>query len=333
MKTKLVISAAVLLTLSSCSRVVEETTASLINSVSSVKKDMFKKLDKEIVLEIDRDKLSERAVIGQRDLKRCVKIISERLDLTSQYRFKVKQGENETISLMVSSSFDKTVLDRAISTDVLKFHKVKSSEHSNKYRSLLNSLDSICEIHYSQAENYDSSDLMDEELSELLGPVSTVAFEKMYFNLDEMDAVTEKLALPSVLEFLGNSKLIRGEFQVDRDKYGDMFRLYHVEKSPSMTGVEIESATSSQSTYMNDNYVVSITFSNKGAKEFARVTARCIGDQLAIVYGDVVLSAPMVNERITGGRAQISGDFDSNEAKELAAMISTGELPLPLKIR
>lgn len=79
-------------------------------------------------------------------------------------------------------------------------------------------------------------------------------------------------------------------------------------------------------------YVVSISFDGLGARQFARITRDNVGKRLAIVLDGQVLSAPVINEPIPGGVAQISGSFTAAEASDLALLLSAGALPAPLTI-
>ena len=70
-----------------------------------------------------------------------------------------------------------------------------------------------------------------------------------------------------------------------------------------------------------DEYEVGVTFTDAGAQTFAEVTERNVGKPLAIVYDNEVVSAPMVNEAITGGQCSITGGFTYEEATNLASTI------------
>jgi preprotein translocase subunit SecD len=76
---------------------------------------------------------------------------------------------------------------------------------------------------------------------------------------------------------------------------------------------------------------VSITFDAKGAELFDRVTAQNVGKQLAIILDGVVHSAPRIQDRISGGNAQITGSFTHEEAAKLAIVLRES-LPAPVKI-
>jgi preprotein translocase SecF subunit/protein-export membrane protein SecD len=75
---------------------------------------------------------------------------------------------------------------------------------------------------------------------------------------------------------------------------------------------------------------VSIQFNDEGAKLFAEITERNVGKRLAIFVGGELISAPRVNEKITSPSAQISGDFTTDEAKNLARDLNTGAIPAPI---
>ena len=78
-------------------------------------------------------------------------------------------------------------------------------------------------------------------------------------------------------------------------------------------------------------YAVSLTMTSEGKDKFAEATKENVGKQIAIIYDNQVLSAPNVNEAITGGKAQITGMADLEEAQELASYIRIGSLSLELE--
>ena len=94
---------------------------------------------------------------------------------------------------------------------------------------------------------------------------------------------------------------------------------------------------------MNGNYVesadaklnpdfgswqISLAFDPIGAKEFARITEANVNRSLAIELDDFVCSYPRVNASITGGAAQITGNFSEEQATDLAKILSAGKLPV-----
>ena len=77
---------------------------------------------------------------------------------------------------------------------------------------------------------------------------------------------------------------------------------------------------------------VSIKFDKKGARIFERITGDNVKKRLAIVLDNTVASAPVIQERIAGGQARITGNFTLDEAKDLAIVLRAGALPAPVKI-
>ena len=78
------------------------------------------------------------------------------------------------------------------------------------------------------------------------------------------------------------------------------------------------------------NPYVSIQFNDEGAKLFEKLTEKNVGKPLAIFVGGQLISAPNVNEKISGGKAQISGRFTLEEANKLARDLNTGAIPAPI---
>ncbi|MDR1481491.1 MAG: protein translocase subunit SecD [Synergistaceae bacterium] len=77
---------------------------------------------------------------------------------------------------------------------------------------------------------------------------------------------------------------------------------------------------------------VSLRFNSNGASAFEAATGANIDKQIAIVLDNVVISAPVVRSRISGGEAQISGNFSSREAANLAVMLRAGALPVEVEM-
>jgi preprotein translocase subunit SecD len=77
---------------------------------------------------------------------------------------------------------------------------------------------------------------------------------------------------------------------------------------------------------------VGIEFNRKGARIFERITGENVNKRLAIILDKSVYSAPVIRDRIAGGRAVITGSFSLNEAKDLAIALRAGSLPAPVHI-
>ena len=77
---------------------------------------------------------------------------------------------------------------------------------------------------------------------------------------------------------------------------------------------------------------VNFTFNGRGAREFGDVTRANVGRRLAIVLDNKVLSAPVIQTVIAGGRGQITGNFTAQQATDLALLLRAGALPAPLTV-
>ena len=82
----------------------------------------------------------------------------------------------------------------------------------------------------------------------------------------------------------------------------------------------------------NGGAAVDITFDARGTRQFAKISTENVGKRFAIVLDGKVYSAPVFNEPILGGRAQISGNFTTQEAQDLSAILNAGALPAKVDI-
>ena len=101
-------------------------------------------------------------------------------------------------------------------------------------------------------------------------------------------------------------------------------------KKVAITGADLKSAYHGSDQY--NRPIVNIEFTPEGTRKFHDVTARSVGKPLAILLDGKVISAPQVNEAISGGRAQISGQFSNQEVRDLVIQLKAGALPVPVKI-
>ncbi len=77
---------------------------------------------------------------------------------------------------------------------------------------------------------------------------------------------------------------------------------------------------------------VALEFDDEGARLFEEITKRNVGKTVAIFLDRQLLSAPKVNETISGGKAVIQGSFSMDEAKRLSIALNAGALPVPLTV-
>ncbi|MDR3208634.1 MAG: protein translocase subunit SecD [Rickettsiales bacterium] len=104
---------------------------------------------------------------------------------------------------------------------------------------------------------------------------------------------------------------------------------------PVYSRVELsgENLTDSQASFDQNNMpVVTQEFDSMGGRRFAKLTTEHVNERFAIVLDGKVLSAPVIREPILGGRGQISGNFTTRTAQDLAVMLRSGALPAPLSV-
>lgn len=105
-------------------------------------------------------------------------------------------------------------------------------------------------------------------------------------------------------------------------------------KDTGLTGADLKKAevTFGSSKGGKSGPEVSIEFTSQGADKFAEITKRNVGKPLAIFLDGQPIEAPIVQEEILGGRAVISGNFTTEQAKNLSIQLNAGALPVPIKI-
>ena len=106
---------------------------------------------------------------------------------------------------------------------------------------------------------------------------------------------------------------------------------YLVKKRTLLTGAQLIDARVQIDSQYNDPYV-SIEFDKKGGRIFERITEQNVKKRLAIILDDKVYSAPVIQEKISGGSARITGQFTTEQAHDLAIALRAGALPAPVNI-
>ena len=131
--------------------------------------------------------------------------------------------------------------------------------------------------------------------------------------------ILDAMGRPGKLEFL------------DPENY-EKFSSGSTDYTPALTGSDVKNAQGGrvQENTGEDEYIVSLQFTDEGAKKFSDVTGANVGNPVYIIYDGSVVSAPTVREQISGGSAQIDGMEDYDEASNLASTIKIGALPLTL---
>ncbi len=106
---------------------------------------------------------------------------------------------------------------------------------------------------------------------------------------------------------------------------------YTLEKKTLMTGDVVADARVRPGSNIDGPYV-ELVLNERGARLFEKITSEHVGRRLAIILDNTVYSAPVIREKIGGGRASITGSFDIKEARDLAIVLRAGALPAPVSI-
>src|SRR3989344_5557064 len=151
--------------------------------------------------------------------------------------------------------------------------------------------------------------------------------------------------LPGLKDASAAAKLVGSTAQLDFRELPATFSAQELEatksgipliffaKETGLTGADLKKATV---TFGGNNGTsgpqVAIEFSDAGGKKFAEITKRSIGKQLPIFLDGSPISTPVVQHEILGGNAVITGQFTTDEAKNLSIQLNAGALPVPIKI-
>jgi SecD/SecF fusion protein len=121
------------------------------------------------------------------------------------------------------------------------------------------------------------------------------------------------------------------ERKVERDSGQVTMAPVLLKKQTLMTGSMLKTAVVEIAGPYNEP-AVGLTLNSRGTRVFDEITRQNVGKQLAIILDDIVQSAPVIRERISGGQAQISGSFTTEAAHDLAIILRAGALPAPVDI-
>jgi preprotein translocase subunit SecD len=162
-----------------------------------------------------------------------------------------------------------------------------------------------------------------ERAKEIIGKTALLEFKLVDDNVNVEEAVRNGPPPGrQILHGYGG----RGEGGVGAEKVA-----YVVEARTLMTGEYITDARVRPSSQLQGPYV-ELMLNSTGARLFEQITAANVKRRLAIVLDNRVYSAPVIQERIGGGRASITGSFDIKEARDLAIVLRAGALPAPVEI-
>ncbi|MCM1032778.1 MAG: protein translocase subunit SecD [Odoribacter sp.] len=173
-------------------------------------------------------------------------------------------------------------------------------------------------------------------LQQQAGNGATIGYAADARTMQQIDALlatpAAKSLLPSDLKLRwGVKPLVRKNNDGTEVNFG--YALYALKApggKPALDGKAVSDASSNYDNLRGNE--VSMRMNPEGARAWARITAANVNKQVAIVLDDQVYSAPNVNQPIEGGQSSITGDFDLDEAKDLANVLKSGKMDAKVHI-
>ncbi len=299
-----------------------------------------------LVLEVDADKAVENTIerVGQemRDLlkKERIRILGiERVE-TVKLAVKVAEADNvQRFEDLLDKEFrDLRIADRTLKDGVLRIVLDLPDKEADHIRKL--AVSQALETIRNRIDQFGVSEpdiriqgerrilvqlpgIKDtQRAKELIGKTALLEFKL----LDEDHDVNAALSgnVPTGSEILYETKEDPTTRRVQKIPY-------LIKKRTSLTGAYLTDARVQIDSQYNEPYV-SITFDKKGARIFERITGDNVKKRLAIVLDNNVYSAPVIQDKIAGGEARITGNFTTEEARDLAIVLRAGALPAPVQI-
>jgi preprotein translocase subunit SecD len=153
-----------------------------------------------------------------------------------------------------------------------------------------------------------------------------------YVKAEDRNKLEMILNRPDVQKVIPNNVEFKFQARPQKDGSGNEFYvMYLVNKDPELTGGVITDATANIDPNTSAP-IVTMTMNSEGATEWARITGANVNKRIAIMLDGGIFSAPVVKGKIPGGRSQIEGMADLNEAKLLEIVLKAGALPAPVDI-
>ncbi len=303
-------------------------------------------------------------------INRVLEILQNRVDQFGVSEPTIqKQGEHRIVVELAGIQDSKRARDLLQSTALLEFYLVKNPAVTNE---IINQLDNSLkdETPLSNDIAKDDNAKLDKNekkepttVSELFGEDKKTVASDTIGTMDDIfsdspfsglltalpgDIAIERKNLYSFKKLLNNKEVqsildrSNGQFLISHSSEilsgntaEEFFRIYYIEKNPELTGGIVEEAKAEPGSLGGGSAgqpVVSLSMNSDGSRTWSRVTGSNIGERIAIVLDKKVHMAPSIREKIPGGRTQIEGFANFNEAKDLAIILRAGALPAPVNI-
>lgn len=257
--------------------------------------------------------------------------VTELLRGTAKLEFKLVK--DPAITYKVMDAIDRYLAGKS-DTDTLSTAEAKTK--TKKDTTKQQQLDALTEL--TGGKTYASDDTTKEAIFLREHPFYSYVIPDQQGSGDGYVAVKNKERVAKLLEREDIKRLLPPDFQFvwshkplrfrDGSEY---YQLIAVKSTPELTGGVIVNAM--QSVDPEDNRpIVNMEMNSEGAREWARITGANIKKRIAIILDNACYSAPVVQQKITGGRSRITGMDTPNEARLLEIVLKAGALPAPVTI-
>ena len=276
-----------------------------------------------LVLEVDKSRLSVEEAKDAVD--RAMEVLRRRVDEFGVAEPLIQREGEDRIAIQLPGLTDRQrAMDLIGKTALLEFKLVRTAEEG---RNIWNRLDAYLAA---RADAGLDSAMRRSPLTSHFLDVDNPSFVRQE-DVGTVQRLISAAGIDSVLP--SDSQLMWGA--ADQGSRGVTGRyLYIVKRDPEMTGGSIATAQAQVGLEQSNPgaWGVSMTMTPKGRADFARVTGNNVGRYLAIVLDGDAASAPVIRERIPNGNASITGNFDVDNAKDLAIVLRAGALPAPVRV-
>lgn len=176
----------------------------------------------------------------------------------------------------------------------------------------------------SQMVDYSMPQMPTEGIYSFRIPKDSVAKFEEVLSRKEIQAL-----IPADLQVLLSAK--GDETTMDNNKKTSIYEIFCVKKEAELMGDVVTDARKNVDPTTNQ-WIVEMAMNSDGADKWSRITGANIGKRIAIILDDRVFSAPNVINKISGGRSQITGMANADEANRLEIVLKAGALKAPVKI-
>ena len=187
------------------------------------------------------------------------------------------------------------------------------------------------------SETTDTTGVIEDEskYNNLFSSLIAVYGSELVVKPENLPLFKKLISLPEIKKVIpGGIKILLGK--INPEDINGPRPVYFLYDKVELTGVSLKSADVRIGQGMDPKTAnkpyVSLQFDNEGARIFSNVTGQHIKERLAIVLDNIVHSAPVIQDKIRGGNAMITGINDMKEAKDLAIVLRAGNLPAPVNI-